>query len=836
MDPEDQYFVFENRLDSFQDAQPVSKGKASTAASRAPKALVWPHKTLSPLALAKAGFFFQPHPKSPDNVVCFLCEKSLDGWEESDNPLEEHLKHSPTCGWAIMAAIEAGYGNYGKVHPLDPAMIEARKATFAGRWPYESKRGFKCKTKKLVEGGWKFTPSGEASDMTTCAYCNLALEGWESDDNPFDEHYRREPGCLFFALINQYPAPKKGRAKAGRASKASRLSVQSVATTVSDIGSFADVTADHDDSVMTTASTATQGGRKTAKGRKPAAGKGRKTKAKKGDDVEILEDEPQERPQPPAVKGRKRASDAMEDHAATDAEAPAPKKRAARGRASAVVDYPSLPDSDMVDAAPAKPPAGKKKARASSKTRKASQASVRSEASTASLRAHIPDDDELDRQLEADPERYNSNEEDMAVEQLPAPTKGRPKKAATVRTSSSQKNAGRESFAMFDPTPMVPDEAEIEADLEALQAEMGREQATDTKPLVVPKRGRKAGTRKASKQTKKAKEPSAEPGSTEEAPLPAQETEQPTQELESEPELEDPDVSTGTVVTKPASRPTAEKRGRGRPSKKSTASLASVEEPEQRRSFGAVVQPQAQPETARSQKPTPAQKNTPVKIARKAVPPPSHGPALTPGPMAATPPRASKTIPYPPSASRFQQPPSTPRRRLTPPVRANQATNLRTRSPQASDAENQPLSLQPAASVMPQRPVLAPLAIAQTPQRSSPSKRNIVSGLQSSQPWQPADLDLLFSSPLAKGSSSSSSSSDHGGDDKENSASVARLLRKGAELTSPEKRMTVEEWIYHNAGLAEQKLKYECEAMVAAFEGEGGRALSVLEGLVVDAA
>lgn len=82
-------------------------------------------------------------------MVCFLCEKSLDGWEETDNPLEEHLKHSPTCGWAIMAAIEAGFGNYGKVHPLDPAMIEARKATFAGRWPYESKKGFKCKTKKV---------------------------------------------------------------------------------------------------------------------------------------------------------------------------------------------------------------------------------------------------------------------------------------------------------------------------------------------------------------------------------------------------------------------------------------------------------------------------------------------------------------------------------------------------------------------------------------------------------------------------------------------------------------------------------------------------------------
>jgi hypothetical protein len=37
---------------------------------------------------------------------------------------------------------------------------------------------------QLVEGGWQYTPSLDADDMTTCAYCNLALEGWESEDNP----------------------------------------------------------------------------------------------------------------------------------------------------------------------------------------------------------------------------------------------------------------------------------------------------------------------------------------------------------------------------------------------------------------------------------------------------------------------------------------------------------------------------------------------------------------------------------------------------------------------------------------------------------------------------
>jgi hypothetical protein len=677
-----------------------------------------------------------------------------------------------------------------------------------------------------------------------------------------DEHYRREPGCLFFALINQYPAPKKGRAKAARASKASsRLSVQSVATvatSASDVASIADITADHDDSVMTTASTMTQGGKKTTKGRKVATGKGRKTKAKKDEAVEVLEDEP---PEPTVTRGRKRASDAMDDPVATDVEAPAPKKRATRTRTSTAVDNSSVPDTEMVDAVPAKQPA-KKKARASSaKTRKVSATSVTSQASTASLRGADPDDDELDRQLEADLERYHSDADEMAVEQAPAPaTRGRPKKAATARKTSSQKKPQSESYAMFDPTPMVPDEAEIEADLEALQAEMEVEQPTAADTLVVPKKGRKAGTRKASKQ-KKAKEPEPQPeaAEAEEAPLPepswtpVQEPKHLEQEPEAEPQFaDDPDASTGTVVTKPV------KRGRGRP-KKSTASQASVDEQEQRQSIGSQAQVETQAETPRTRsslrhtrESITAPKTTPQRIARKPVSAASQAKSTTPiptptmqsaAPKIATPIRKDKNHPayYPPSASRLPQPPSTPRTRPAPSgLRANQTVISPAKSLQSSDAENHPHALQPAASVMPKRIVLAPTTpnVAQTPQRSSPAKRNIVAGLQSNHPWQPTDIDLLFSSSPIKGHYDEHDD----GEDKENSGGhgkaggggVARLLRKGGELTSPEKRMTVEEWVYHNAGLAEQKLKGECEAMVSAFEREGGRAMRVLEGLVVD--
>lgn len=99
--------------------------------------------------MAKAGFYFQPYPSNPDNVICFLCNKALDGWEEDDRPLEEHLKHAPECGWAITAAVEAELGDYVREDPRDALMSEARKATFAGRWPHESRKGWTCKTKQV---------------------------------------------------------------------------------------------------------------------------------------------------------------------------------------------------------------------------------------------------------------------------------------------------------------------------------------------------------------------------------------------------------------------------------------------------------------------------------------------------------------------------------------------------------------------------------------------------------------------------------------------------------------------------------------------------------------
>lgn len=598
-----------------------------------------------------------------------------------------------------------------------------------------------------------------------------------------------------------------------------------MATAASELQSVADITADHDDSVMTTTSVATQGGRKAAKPRKAAATKGRKTRAKKDGAVEVMEDDQDAEPQPPSpaksTRGRKRASDAMEDSVMTNAEAPAPKKRATRGRASNNMDASALTtisqDTEMADAPPAKRPTGRKKGRASNTktTRKASSSSLRSQASTASLRAHVPDDDdELDRQLQADLERPLTDDEGVAADSdserkkvEPAPAKGRPRKGTTSKKAVPQSQEEQvNAYDMFNPVATEPDDADIDAELMALEAEMNSAGQAET--LEIPKKGRKAGTRKASKQTKKAKEPAQpppepveEPAEEEEvalveaAPAPA-----PVPESDA---TENHDTSSGTVVTK--SRTSVGKKPRGRPPKKSRVSQPVDEKPDP-----PPVPVHAKPEATSVATPEspPPPKQTSEKVA-------SHTPT---GP---TPIRTGKALPPPPppfSITRkpAAQPQTPSSNRVTATPSAKQPTLSPSQSPQSSDAENQPPSSKPSTSAAgpAKRVVLAPVAV--TPVRcASPSRRNVVAGLRSTAKWAAADLDAVFASP------------DDGG-------VGAQLRKNAAELSTPEKRMTVEEWVYHNAGLAEQKLRHECEAMVSSFEREGTKAMGVLEGLVVD--
>ncbi|KAI9138078.1 hypothetical protein BKA69DRAFT_1093749 [Paraphysoderma sedebokerense] len=182
--------IFENRLDSFK-----SRFK-------------WPHGSkhiANPESLAKAGFYFDPLSKSSDNVICFLCSKSLEGWDANDDPYQEHLSHSPNCGWALVVCASMVNDNNADLNMANPenwptskAMEQARLDTFGNWWPHQKTKGFACSMKRMAKAGFYFCPSRDSEDMAGCIYCGVTLDGWEPSDSAIKEHRKRAPNCIFF--------------------------------------------------------------------------------------------------------------------------------------------------------------------------------------------------------------------------------------------------------------------------------------------------------------------------------------------------------------------------------------------------------------------------------------------------------------------------------------------------------------------------------------------------------------------------------------------------------------------------------------------------------------
>ena len=822
-----------------------------------------------------------------------------------------------------------------------------------------------------------------------------------------DEHQNRAPNCPFFKLYEEFGPPKKKTARS-KASKVSRLSVQSVApseTTLADLTTMTTTTIGMDDTALTTASTATTGTKK-GRARKGTTSKPKKTKAKKDEVTELedvlpsepevlplptestpevqvqpesepepqVEDEPAPAPKPkakakrgkkkaseaveelrpeeptvpvspkeptpvpaaepepepeaeaepiPAPKskakpkrGKKRGSEAVEESTITAPEVPVAKRRDTRSREDTVDTFMTAnEDTQMTVEAPVTKPARGRKpsgtrkasaAKTAAANRKASAASRISSLSIASTMVpmeEFPDDDEIERQLQADLDQLSDDDVRVVSDSDRRRSNGRKSTDRKSLEFADPQPAHNSNYAMFDPVPKKVDEAVVEEELEMLQAQMDVDEPQEEQ-IIVPKKGRKASVRKASKQVKaqKTKAPSLSPA--EEEPEP-----EPLPEPQVEEAFDDEEASLGstdTVVKKTQpefdSEPEEPKRKRGRSSKVSFSSQepeeapvpAEVKQPVKRGrgrpAKGSIdAQEQTEPTTAQ-----PEQKEQPIKRSRGRPPKASIASQASvdheTSKMANTsrgtdistkaadaplkrgrgrPPKVSvdaqklqewkapkmpgafredtveptedvqhdaeddmidemddgasdelaQDFPMPPTTKplpcQIKAPtPATPGQ-ISSPATARQAILSPSQSPQASDAENQPPSSVPASSTVKRIP-LAPVTA--TPVQTSPSKRNVVAGLQSSTPWSAIKLDKVMASPS-------------GLTDKEND--VNAFLRKGKELTSPEKEMTVEEWIQFNASQAEKALRLECEAMVSKFENEGTRAMRVLEGLEV---
>ncbi|KAL4952464.1 hypothetical protein BDW69DRAFT_21029 [Aspergillus filifer] len=789
-----------------------------SSTSKSAKPISWPHSRPSPAELAHAGFFYNPYETNPDNTTCFLCRRALDGWEEDDNPITEHLKHAKDCGWAVMMDIQQRSSNPAEIEdPTSEAIVQARLSTFGESWPHDGKKGWVCQSDKMVEGGWYFCPNEESADLASCAYCKLSLDGWEPKDNPFDEHYRRSSDCSFFVFAK--PAKGKGsRSKKGRTSKASRQSTQSIASEfpASDVE-------DMDQSMMSQSS--------KSRSTKKTKAKSKTTKAKKDEPQEVvsemdLVEAEYAQPEPPKAKrstrGRKRSSADMEamsiaDDDARDQAEPPTKKRASkrassRTRAQSILSTDGVTDVQDYDSE-AVDDDDNRRGRAT--TKKASRARKTSRAASTTRttkKSRVPRDSELDAAIEAGLEGdgpHNMEREEVEVEK-PAP------KATTKKSKSKKKNAKK------DPEP-VEDAVDRPADVDVQMVNKPEADQQMVDDVEVPEKQEPDPVVKSKRRSRNKSDPLEKKEAA-----PAHEPLEP-QEQQDDHRQHESFVSVEIVSKPPASYPEVESHEK---ESKSSKKKASSEKPKKSKKADKAEKAEKKRASRRSEiQETPEKLSPPVSKSRTPEPTEQEQPHDEPSRRRSSkvPPKTAERysdIPqekqYARSIASDRSPEDTrhPQKQdeedepVSPLPSASRGTP--SLSPQSSDAENHPPSMKASA----QRPQLtsptknASVRFPLTTSTPSPSKRNASAGtLQTSHPWVPINIDEILMA---------------GASDKEN---VGALGNTKGELTSPEKKMTVEEWIMWNAKKGEERLKRECERLVGQFEREGARAMRALEGI-----
>ena len=704
-----------------------------------------------------------------------------------------------------------------------------------------------------------------------------------------DEHFRRSPDCPFFAFAGT-TAPKAGKGRKARASKTSR---ESTITVASEVPSIPDLNESIDTSTVSVLSTAsTMGKGKNARGKAKAS---RHNKAEEAwglqpeHSVIVIEDEAE--PAKP-TKGKKRGSEQIsqdrDEREGTAKPEPPAKRRNTRTRESAVlqVNYPTLESEQQsmeVDSASAKPTkGGRKRASTTTRSRKNSGASV------ASLRAAVPDIASIEAAIEAELDKPLSDEE-VALEPEEKPKRGRSKKAMASKAPTRAKKAvSQESEAQPEQVLEVVDVVEVEP--EVVQQEPPPKKGRKTKTTKKSARKRESNesnatvatnidtvvessmmtaqttnddsghetdasvagkprAKKAGKKTTTAKGKGKKGLMSKNIEDIVQKAEQIEAAAEIiEPAVDKMDVSAEIAVLNAEIEKEEEAVAAIKPPKKTAKGKKTKKIAEQapHLSMPGAFSPMTFREQSESMEPsflsavasdTPpirmhaAQKQNqpaPIQVDEE-----EEAMQILPAEQTVTPtptPRAAPPLP-PRSPARTATPRSVLPNSI---VRATPASQLKAEleasfntssSPGSqSDVENAPPSSRPA-SVRPPLMNLSPTRVQLnfgggengTPTRVPLSPSKIGGGIRSQIPWTEVDVEMVFQNE---------EDNTPGKEDL-----VASWFATGEGLSERAKGMTVQEWIFENAKRAEEGLRREAERLVGVFEGQGARAMRVLEGV-----
>ena len=726
-----------------------------------------------------------------------------------------------------------------------------------------------------------------------------------------NEHQRRSPDCSFFQLCNSVK-PKLARSRKSRTSKASRLSTQSNMTTLSEGMSGTEADVNVDDTILSIVQASipdqpSKKAKKVPKSKKGTAGKGRKKQVKQQEDISKLNSsflEPEDddfevktAPSPSAIpnNNKKRNSKGIsndEDNPSIaesrsdqiEPQIPIKRRRTTRA-SSAIAPTPEVsvmtlfgdkePDeqlSEIENTTGSSAPAPKKKGETGRKRPSTRKASAIHNASKASLRAAVPNDEDIDAALEAELDRPLTDDEgtteSVSVEQPKGRRLTRNKRGPTKATASiapTRRETRSSAFSNAD----TPGEDQLSDVREIVTVEIAAAPKDVAEALRAPilstveessgKVPRQISSQQKAPTEKMPEEPIVEtsegevqedrqntgpqhPGkgeasrefptvmiqpvsmaTTNESDASVQEIEQPA--ITSQGYADDDDdrkslekESRPRVPSKKA--PGVTKKGKGKKKPPPPSSTTNIALPEVMN--GAQADKRDDEVSVALGNMDARESDVTIVEKEEAVGAPQ---ATKPSKAKGRPRKAKAAARNDSIEAPLQQPDVTDKIEDTPhppPGQSTQSTPHAKLSPQSSDAENQPPSSrrsfqQPSHVVLsPSKPQDARIPLSLSTPTASPQRMN--SKLQSTIPWTAIDLEQIFqNTPSA---------------DKEDEPFAIGITNKREGLSSPEKKLNVEEWIRFNAHRGEEKLRNECERVVGKFESEGVRALRTLEGIV----
>uniref|UniRef100_H0VGP6 RING-type E3 ubiquitin transferase n=1 Tax=Cavia porcellus TaxID=10141 RepID=H0VGP6_CAVPO len=143
---------------------------------------MWPLTFLSPLDLARAGFYYIG---PGDRVACFACGGKLSNWEPKDDAMSEHRRHFPTCPFLENSLETLRFS----ISNLSMQTHAARMRTFV-YWPST----VPIQPEQLASAGFYYVGR---NDDVKCFCCDGGLRCWESGDDPWVEHAKWFPRCEF---------------------------------------------------------------------------------------------------------------------------------------------------------------------------------------------------------------------------------------------------------------------------------------------------------------------------------------------------------------------------------------------------------------------------------------------------------------------------------------------------------------------------------------------------------------------------------------------------------------------------------------------------------------